>query len=137
MACAMANRPEDFATWSYGTTTMRIRQEKNVDSGLWMLGDIEAWYLGKTHAADTLDMDTYRLVVRKAILSLPTATEDHDNYPIVPESTRYLKWRHVVERLVVDMVRRRDGAYVVPSTVKQSHANPLGLDDVPNPYPIL
>ena len=55
----------------YGQHT--IRQAKASDSGIWMLADIEAWLMGETSANPDIDMDKYRLRIRKHILHLPAA----------------------------------------------------------------
>ncbi|HEV7736509.1 MAG TPA: hypothetical protein VGO47_03950 [Chlamydiales bacterium] len=124
----MADRQEDFSTWTYGTTTMQTRQEKNVDSGLWMLADVEAWYIGKLHAEQSTNMDTYRLIVRKAILGLPAAGEQHKEYPIMPVSVHCHGWCHEIQEIVVQLAWRPQGTYAVPRSAMWSPENVLWLD---------
>jgi hypothetical protein len=46
------------------------RQIAKVDSGLWMLADIEAWFLRLTCADASMDMEGYRRIVRHQVLAL-------------------------------------------------------------------
>jgi hypothetical protein len=137
LACGLGGRLEDLSTWSYGTTTTKTRQERNVDSGLRVLADVEACYLGQLHAAENVDVDMHRLIVRKAILSLPGTTEEHAGCPAMPASTYFIKWRKAVEQIIVAMFHRPEGAYIVPATVKQSHSNSLQLEDAPISYSVM
>jgi hypothetical protein len=42
-----------------------------------MLADMEAWFLGRSSAAASMDMDRYRRVVRHMVLALPMLATDN------------------------------------------------------------
>ncbi|KIJ37969.1 hypothetical protein M422DRAFT_259352 [Sphaerobolus stellatus SS14] len=94
VACRMAKIEEDLSKWTQGSTISVDRQTRHVDSGLWVLADIEAWFLGKTYADPETDMDAYRRVVRQALVNLPIAGPDHKDFPITPYECSYIYWRN-------------------------------------------
>ncbi|KAF8579624.1 hypothetical protein K439DRAFT_375821 [Ramaria rubella] len=74
----------DLKTWVSCAATYEDRQLNNVDSGVWMCSDIEAWYLGNTFATRTRDIDGYRLVIRRSLLELPPADPNLKNVLVRP-----------------------------------------------------
>jgi hypothetical protein len=78
-------------------TQHESRQVHKVDSGLWLLADIQAWWLGKTGADPTIDMGAYCLLVRRALLSLPVTT---DTNAMVPVEHLHQAWLHRAEVLI-------------------------------------
>jgi hypothetical protein len=70
-----------------------------MDSGVWVLADIEAWFLGKTSCKGGLDPEAYQRVIHKAVYSLPDL--DMPLAPIneIPPAPTWLSWaQNVMQR---------------------------------------
>ncbi|KIJ51203.1 hypothetical protein M422DRAFT_244389, partial [Sphaerobolus stellatus SS14] len=117
-SCSLAGKYVDPAEWTTCTTMATTRQARNTDSGLWVLADIEAWYLGRNRAAPDTDMASYRMVVQKAIFGLLLATEEHKNWPVDPPALAHDSWIQKAEKIV-----RTIAPYNVPEPLKISDLN--------------
>jgi hypothetical protein len=63
---------------------------------VWLLADIEAWLMGETYSESTIDIEKYRLRIRKYILALPIAGPPKQQIATSPDMQGISAWANEI-----------------------------------------